>query len=97
MYVHFHKLRMFLFNDPPTTEIDTDCHRLSLHVALPIIGLDARLRALAAAAPDRADELTGQHGRLVDPAAMGDLFKVMAIHASGWPHPEGFAEPKGSA
>ncbi|WP_184098712.1 class I SAM-dependent methyltransferase [Sphingopyxis panaciterrulae] len=61
------------------------------------LGIDARLTALAAAAPDRADELTGQRDRLVEPAAMGDLFKVMAIHASGWPRPEGFAEPGDSA
>src|SRR3546814_2400196 len=26
----------FLFNDPPTTELDTYCHTLSLHDALPI-------------------------------------------------------------
>ena len=54
------------------------------------LGIDARAQALARAAPDRADELAAQRDRLVKPDAMGELFKVMAVHAPGWPHPEGF-------
>jgi NADH dehydrogenase [ubiquinone] 1 alpha subcomplex assembly factor 7 len=54
------------------------------------LGIDARLQSLTAAAPDRADELKGQRDRLVDAQAMGDLFKVMAFTAPGWPAPAGF-------
>ncbi len=54
------------------------------------LGIDARLQSLAAAAPARADELKGQRDRLVQPDAMGDLFKTMAFTASGWPVPAGF-------
>ena len=57
---------------------------------LQALGIDARAQALARAAPGRADELAAQRDRLVKPDAMGELFKVMAIHAPGWPHPEGF-------
>lgn len=57
---------------------------------LQALGIDARLKALAAAAPERAGELAGQRDRLVAPQAMGDLFKVMAASAPGWPRPEGF-------
>jgi SAM-dependent MidA family methyltransferase len=54
------------------------------------LGIDARLQSLAAAAPARGDELKGQRDRLVDAQAMGDLFKVMAFTAPGWPAPAGF-------
>lgn len=54
------------------------------------LGIDARLQSLATAAPARANELKGQRDRLVDPGAMGDLFKVMAFTAPGWPAPAGF-------
>ncbi|MDZ3833080.1 MAG: SAM-dependent methyltransferase [Sphingopyxis sp.] len=54
------------------------------------MGIDARLASLSASAPDRAEELAGQRDRLVDPAAMGQLFKAMAISAPGWPPPSGF-------
>ncbi len=54
------------------------------------LGIDARLQSLAAAAPTRADELKGQRDRLVTAEAMGDLFKVMAFTAPGWPAPAGF-------
>ncbi|WOF45439.1 SAM-dependent methyltransferase [Sphingopyxis indica] len=61
------------------------------------LGLDARLAALAKAAPGRADDLRGQRDRLVEPQQMGELFKVMAVHASGWPTPEGFPNLRGAA
>lgn len=54
------------------------------------LGIDARLQSLAAAAPDRAKEFQGQRDRLVTADAMGELFKVMAITAAGWPTPAGF-------
>ncbi|OHD04345.1 MAG: methyltransferase [Sphingopyxis sp. RIFCSPHIGHO2_12_FULL_65_19] len=55
------------------------------------LGIDARLASLQAAAPARAAELKGQRDRLVTPQAMGDLFKVMAFTAPGWPTPTGFS------
>jgi len=55
------------------------------------LGIDARLETLAAASPGRADELRGQRDRLVEPDAMGTLFKAMAFTAPGWPLPAGFA------
>lgn len=54
------------------------------------LGIDARLTSLAASSPARADELRGQRDRLVEPDAMGDLFKVMALTAPNWPKPAGF-------
>jgi SAM-dependent MidA family methyltransferase len=63
---------------------------------LQALGIDARLKALASAAPQRADELAGQRDRLVEPQAMGELFKVMAAFAPGWPRPEAFGA-KGTA
>jgi NADH dehydrogenase [ubiquinone] 1 alpha subcomplex assembly factor 7 len=54
------------------------------------LGIDARLQSLATAAPNRAKELQGQRDRLVATDAMGELFKVMAITAAGWPTPAGF-------
>ena len=54
------------------------------------LGINARLQSLAAAAPDRAKELHGQRDRLVGCDAMGELFKVMALAAPGWPIPAGF-------
>lgn len=56
------------------------------------MGIDARLQALTAAAPARAQELQGQRERLVDAAQMGDLFQILAVTAAGWPRPAGFAK-----
>ena len=55
------------------------------------LGIDARLTSLTAAAPDRADELRGQRDRLVGTGEMGELFKLIAITAPGWPAPAGFS------
>ena len=55
------------------------------------LGIDARLASLTAAAPTRTAELRGQRDRLVDPQAMGELFKVMAVSAASWPPPAGFS------
>jgi len=54
------------------------------------LGIDARQQSLATAAPARAEELRAQRDRLVEPREMGDLFKVMAFAAPGWPAPAGF-------
>ncbi len=57
---------------------------------LQALGIDARLKGLSGAAPDRADELAAQRDRLVNADAMGELFKVMAATAPGWPRPAAF-------
>ena len=54
------------------------------------IGIVQRAQGLSRANPDRADEVASALTRLTDPAAMGDLFKVLAIHAPDWPVPAGF-------
>ncbi|MEO6361558.1 MAG: class I SAM-dependent methyltransferase, partial [Sphingomicrobium sp.] len=53
-------------------------------------GILARAAALAAQAPERAAEVEAARARLCRPDAMGSLFKVMAVHAPGWPAPLGF-------
>ncbi|MDV3458997.1 SAM-dependent methyltransferase [Sphingomonas sp. HF-S4] len=58
---------------------------------LQALGIDARTEALAAAAPERAEALAADRDRLADPEQMGDLFKVVALTAPGWPVPAGFA------
>lgn len=55
------------------------------------LGIAPRAAALAAAAPDRADGIAADRDRLIDPHAMGDLFKALAAIAPFWPMPEGFA------
>lgn len=54
------------------------------------LGIAARSAALAARHPERADDVRGQHDRLVNADAMGHLFKVLAIHHPRWPQPAGF-------
>jgi NADH dehydrogenase [ubiquinone] 1 alpha subcomplex assembly factor 7 len=56
---------------------------------LTALGIAARAASLAAAAPDRADGIAADRDRLTE--AMGELFKVIAITAPGWPQPEGLA------
>lgn len=56
------------------------------------LGIDLRARALAASAPSRAGEIAAARKRLVQPAEMGELFKVLAITAPGWPAGAGFGE-----
>ncbi len=57
---------------------------------LDALGIGARAAALARAAPDRAAEIAAARDRLVGTAAMGRLFKILAITAPGWPRPAGF-------
>jgi NADH dehydrogenase [ubiquinone] 1 alpha subcomplex assembly factor 7 len=54
------------------------------------LGIDARAESLAARQPDRRDDIMAARHRLVASDAMGDLFRVLAITAPGWPRPEGF-------
>jgi SAM-dependent MidA family methyltransferase len=54
------------------------------------LGIDARAEALVRAAPDRAGDVAAARKRLVAPGEMGDLFRVLALCAGGWPAPEGF-------
>lgn len=57
---------------------------------LTALGLSVRAAALARADPGRAQEVQAARERLAGASAMGQLFKVMALHAPGWPQPEGF-------
>ena len=54
------------------------------------MGIGARAVALAKAAPERASELFEARDRLIAPARMGRLFKVLALAAPHWPEPAGF-------
>ncbi len=58
---------------------------------LTALGIDTRAEALAKASPERAEDIALDRERLVGDEAMGDLFKVLAITAPGWPVPAGFA------
>ena len=54
------------------------------------LSIGARAASLAAAHPERAEELASAVQRLTSMDQMGQLFKVIAIHAPGWPTPAGF-------
>ncbi|MDP6788057.1 MAG: SAM-dependent methyltransferase [Rhodospirillales bacterium] len=61
-------------------------------VFLESLGIGARATALrAGATPEQAREVAAARRRLVDPAEMGTLFKVMAVTAPAAPPPPGFA------
>ncbi|HEY0622009.1 class I SAM-dependent methyltransferase [Sphingomonas sp.] len=55
------------------------------------LGIGPRADALARAAPDRVAEIAIARDRLTGDEAMGELFKVIAFTAPGWPAPAGFA------
>ena len=57
---------------------------------LSALGIETRADALVRANPDRSDEVAAAHDRLAGDKEMGQLFKVMAIHAPTWPAPAGF-------
>jgi NADH dehydrogenase [ubiquinone] 1 alpha subcomplex assembly factor 7 len=59
---------------------------------LAAMGIGLRAQALATAAPERSQEIQAAHDRLVQPQAMGDLFKCMALSARDWPRGAGFPE-----
>ena len=54
------------------------------------LGIGTRAAVLAKAHPERVNEIAAERQRLCDAGAMGDLFKVMAIHSQSWPAPAGF-------
>jgi SAM-dependent MidA family methyltransferase len=58
---------------------------------LQALGIDARAVTLSRAAPARAEEIEAARARLTAADAMGDLFRVLALVAPGWPEPAGFA------
>ena len=55
------------------------------------LGIEARAAALIAANPDQREAIEAAVARLTAPDQMGRLFKALAIHASDWPTPAGFA------
>ena len=55
------------------------------------LGIDVRTERLAAARPERREELERARDRLTGEKEMGRLFKAMALVAPGWPDPAGFA------
>jgi SAM-dependent MidA family methyltransferase len=55
------------------------------------LGIEARAQALSRANAGRADDVQTALERLTGKDQMGRLFKVIAIHAPGWPVPAGFA------
>ena len=54
------------------------------------LGIEARVDALAAAAPHQREALTCARDRLTGDDQMGKLFKVMGLAAPGWPAGGGF-------
>jgi NADH dehydrogenase [ubiquinone] 1 alpha subcomplex assembly factor 7 len=59
---------------------------------LTAMGIGLRAQGLATAAPERSQEIQAAHDRLVQPQAMGELFKCMALSARDWPRGAGFPE-----
>lgn len=57
---------------------------------LEAMGIGMRAQALAASAPDRAEEIETARQRLVAPEQMGELFKVLAVTSQDWPEGAGF-------
>jgi NADH dehydrogenase [ubiquinone] 1 alpha subcomplex assembly factor 7 len=56
------------------------------------LGIEARAEALAGFAPQHREALTRARDRLISPAEMGELFKVMGLAAPAWPDGVGFAK-----
>jgi NADH dehydrogenase [ubiquinone] 1 alpha subcomplex assembly factor 7 len=54
------------------------------------LGIEARAAALSRRNPARADDINAALDRLTTGDAMGELFKVIAIHSPDWPTPAGF-------
>ncbi|MDR7101945.1 SAM-dependent methyltransferase [Croceicoccus sp. BE223] len=55
------------------------------------LGIGQRAAALARANPAQAESLATALHRLVDPAEMGTLFRVLAARSAAWPQSSGFA------
>lgn len=54
------------------------------------IGIEARTSILVKSAPGRRAELIAARDRLIGAAAMGRVFKAMALMSQDWPDPAGF-------
>lgn len=54
------------------------------------LGITERTASLSLATPERAGQLATDRERLTHPEQMGELFKVIAFTAPGWPIPAGF-------
>jgi SAM-dependent MidA family methyltransferase len=54
------------------------------------LGIEARAAALSQSNPRSADDIRVALDRLTTGDAMGELFKVIAIHSPDWPIPAGF-------
>lgn len=57
---------------------------------LAALGIAGRAVSLAKASPTRTEEIAAAHQRLIQPDAMGTLFRVMALRGANWPEPAGF-------
>ena len=55
------------------------------------LGIESRAQALSRANAERAGDVAAALRRLTSPEEMGTLFKVMGVHAPGWPVPAGLA------
>jgi len=55
------------------------------------LGVERRAQALARSNPDRSEDVEQALNRLTAADQMGELFKVVAVHAPEWPIPVGFA------
>lgn len=55
------------------------------------LGVEQRASALERSNPEQAADIQLALHRLTAADQMGELFKVIAIHSSGWPMPAGFA------
>jgi SAM-dependent MidA family methyltransferase len=87
-----------------TAHVDFECVRRVAHDAgavvsrlvtqgdwLRSVGIDARAQTLASKNPQRTADVEAAHERLVATDQMGEMFKMIAIHAPNWPAPAGFA------
>lgn len=54
------------------------------------MGIDLRAATLAKAAPERTEDIVAARERLAAPDQMGQLFRVLALVAPGWPAPSGY-------
>ncbi|MBX7494846.1 SAM-dependent methyltransferase [Qipengyuania sp. 6B39] len=59
---------------------------------LSAMGIALRAQALVTRSPERAKDVADAHDRLVQPQAMGELFKVLAMTPRDWPRGAGFDE-----
>lgn len=54
------------------------------------LGIEVRMQGLIGSNPDQAEEIYTGVSKLVDPAEMGERFKVICVSSPGLPEPAGF-------